>query len=109
MGGLVRRYRGYFLFAGLLSLAINVLLLVPPVYMLQLFDRVISSRSPETLIMLTVAAALALAMMGLLDALRGWLLMGCGIALDRLLGPRVFEACSLRPSCSPPMSAPMAC
>ncbi|MBW8906311.1 MAG: type I secretion system permease/ATPase [Betaproteobacteria bacterium] len=91
MGGLVRRYRGYFLFAGLLSLAINVLLLVPPVYMLQLFDRVISSRSPETLIMLTVAAALALGMMGLLDALRGWLLMGCGIALDRLLGPRVFE------------------
>ena len=91
MGGLVRRYRGYFLFAGLLSLAINVLLLVPPIYMLQLFDRVISSRSPETLTMLTVAAALALAMLGLLDALRGWLLMGCGIALDRLLGPRVFE------------------
>jgi PrtD family type I secretion system ABC transporter len=91
MGGLVRRYRGYFLFAGLLSLAINVLLLVPPIYMLQLFDRVISSRSPETLVMLTVAAALALAMLGLLDALRGWLLMGCGIALDRLLGPRVFE------------------
>jgi len=68
-----------------------VLLLVPPIYMLQLFDRVISSRSPETLTMLTVAAVLALAMMGLLDALRGWLLMGCGIALDRLLGPRVFE------------------
>jgi PrtD family type I secretion system ABC transporter len=91
MGELLRRFRGYFVFAGLLSLAINVLLLVPPIYMLQLFDRVISSRSPETLAMLTLAAALALAMMGVLDSLRGWLLMGCGIALDRLLGPRVFE------------------
>jgi len=80
------------IYAGLFSLAVNLLLLVPPLYMLQLFDRVISSRSEETLVMLTLAAGIALAMMALLDAVRARLFLGCGVALERKLGPQVLDA-----------------
>jgi PrtD family type I secretion system ABC transporter len=88
---LVRRFRPFFFYAALFSLAINLLLLVPPLYMLQLFDRVIASRSEETLVMLTLGAALALGTMALLDVLRARLLTACGVALERKLGPRVLE------------------
>lgn len=68
-----------------------MLLLVPALYMLQVFDRVISSRSEETLILLTFAALLTLGMMGLLEMLRARLLVAAGVAMDRLLGPRVLD------------------
>jgi len=89
--GLIRRFQPYFVYAGLFSLAINVLLLVPALYMLQLFDRVISSRSEETLVMLSLGALLALAMMGVIEVLRARLLAYCGIALNRKLGPQVLD------------------
>jgi ABC-type protease/lipase transport system fused ATPase/permease subunit len=46
---LVSRLTPLFLFAALFSLAINTLLLAPSLYMLQVFDRVLASRSEETL------------------------------------------------------------
>lgn len=88
---LVGRLRPYFFYAGLFSLAINLLLLAPPLYMLQVFDRVLTSRSPETLLLLSVAAVAALGMMAALDAVRSRLLTAAGVALDRMLGPRVVE------------------
>jgi len=88
---LVVRFRPYFVYAGLFSLAINLLLLVAPLYTLQVFDRVITSRSEETLAALTAAAVLALALMAFLDTLRAKLLASAGIALDRMLGPRVLD------------------
>lgn len=88
---LVSRLQRYFAYAGLFSLAINALLLVPALYMLQVFDRVLSSRSEETLVMLSAGALLALAMMAALDVLRARLLAACGIALDRWLGPSVLQ------------------
>ena len=75
---LVSRLRPLFLFAGLFSLAINLLLLVPPLYMLQVFDRVLASRSGETLAVLTLAALIALVVMALLDVLRARLLAAAG-------------------------------
>ena len=51
--------RGGFLAVGLFSLAINLLLLTIPLYMLQLFDRVLTSRSEDTLFALSIAAASA--------------------------------------------------
>src|SRR5258706_3616782 len=59
--------------------------------MLQVLDRVLESRSEETLVLLTVAAAIALTVMSLMDALRSRLLVAAGAALDRRLGPRVLE------------------
>jgi len=88
---LIGRFLRYFAYAGLFSFAINVLLLVPAIYMLQVFDRVLSSRSEETLVMLSAGALLALAMMAVLDVLRARLLAACGVALDRWLGPRVLQ------------------
>jgi ATP-binding cassette subfamily C exporter for protease/lipase/ATP-binding cassette subfamily C protein EexD len=81
----------YFAYAAVFSFAINVLLLVPALYMLQVFDRVLASRSEETLAMLSVGALVALAMMALLDVLRAQLLAACGLALDRKLGPEVMR------------------
>ena len=91
MRDLVSRFRPYFVYAGVFSLAINVLLLVPPLYMLQVFDRVLASRSAETLAVLTTAAIAALLVMALLDVLRARLLTAAGAALDRRLGPRVLD------------------
>ena len=91
MRTLVGRLQRYFIYAGVFSLAINLLLLVPALYMLQVFDRVLSSRSEETLVMLSVGAVLALGMMALLDVVRAQLLAACGTALDRWLGPDVLR------------------
>jgi PrtD family type I secretion system ABC transporter len=88
---LIRGIRRYFAYAGLFSLAINSLLLVPAIYMLQVFDRVLSSRHEETLVLLSVAALLALAVMAALDVLRARLLAACGVVLDRRLGPQVLQ------------------
>src|SRR5262245_42140213 len=59
--------------------------------MLQVFDRVLASRSSETLAVLTVAAVAALLLMAALDVLRARLLAAAGVALDRQLGPRVLD------------------
>ncbi|HXT31096.1 MAG TPA: ABC transporter transmembrane domain-containing protein, partial [Vicinamibacterales bacterium] len=91
MRALVSRLRPLFFYAGFFSLAINLLLLVPPLYMLQVFDRVLASRSSETLMVLTVAGIVALFVMALLDVLRTRLLAAAGAALDRDVGPRVLE------------------
>ena len=91
MRQLVSGLSPFFVYTGLFSLAINVLLLVPPLYMLQVFDRVLASRSGETLTVLTVAAVVAVLVMVLLDIVRARLLATAGAALDRRLGPRVLD------------------
>jgi PrtD family type I secretion system ABC transporter len=88
---LVSRLTPLFLYAALFSLAINLLLLAPPLYMLQVFDRVLSSSSQETLLVLTIAALVALALMALLDVLRARLLVAAGVMLDRRIGPQVLD------------------
>lgn len=86
-----RQFRTHFLYAGLFSFFINLVLLVPPLYMIQVFDRVLVSRSTETLVMLTIGACGMLAMMFMLDALRSILLLSAGGMVDRLLGERVIS------------------
>ena len=83
--------RPLFVHAALFSLAINLLLLAAPLYMLQVFDRVLASRSDETLLVLTAATVGALALMAFLDALRARLLAAAAVSLDRRLGPRVID------------------
>ncbi|HEX5093176.1 MAG TPA: type I secretion system permease/ATPase, partial [Burkholderiales bacterium] len=88
----VARFRAYFISAALFSLVINVLMLAPALFMLQVFDRVVSSRSVETLIMLLVLTLLALACMAFLDAIRARLLARAAIRLESELGPRVLNS-----------------
>jgi len=80
----------FFLHAGVFSFFINLLLLTSPLYMLQMFDRVIGSRSNETLVLLTLAAAGAILVWAVLEMLRSRLLMRAGVALDRLIGEKVL-------------------
>ena len=74
------------------SLFINVLMLTAPLYMLQVFDRVLTSRSVETLVMLTLIAGAALMALGALDALRGAALVRIGTWLDGRIGGPVLAA-----------------
>lgn len=92
------RSRGLFLAIGFFSIFINLLVLVVPLYMLQIYDRVLSSTSVETLWLLTVCAgALLLASVGL-DAVRARLLVRLGTRLDLDLAEpihaRIFKKAS---------------
>jgi len=88
----LRACRGAGLFLILFSCAINLLTLASPLYMMQLYDRVVSSRSVDTLVMLTLILALSLAVIAVLDGLRGQVLARLGVWLDDRLGPPVIIA-----------------
>src|ERR1700726_1067313 len=66
----VRACHSAFRTCALFSLIINLLMLAPPVYMLQVYDRVLTTGRIETLVMLTLMATVAIAVMCALDALR---------------------------------------
>ncbi len=83
--------RKSFLTAGFFSLFINFLMLVPALYMLQLYDRVITSGSQSTLLMLTLIMVLLLITMGLLEWVRGQILIRVGARLELLLNDRLFS------------------
>jgi len=84
------QFRSYFFSAVAFSLVINVLMLAPALFMLQVFDRVVSSRSVETLVMLFALTLTALTVMAYLDAIRARLLARAAIRLEKQLGPRVL-------------------
>jgi ABC-type protease/lipase transport system fused ATPase/permease subunit len=73
------------------SAIINLLLLTSPVFMLQVYDRVLTSRSHQTLIALLGIATLLLLLMAILDQLRSSILIRIGLALDRSLREHVFN------------------
>ena len=83
--------RGAFGIIMAFSLAINLLTLASPLYMMQVFDRVLTSRSGDTLLMLTLITVLALAVLALIDAIRSQMLVRVGNWLDDRLGPTVFS------------------
>jgi PrtD family type I secretion system ABC transporter len=74
------------------SLGVNLCMLTTPIYMMQLFDRVLSSRSTETLIALLIVAIAALAVLALLDILRTNVLIRVSTWLDRRLGGSLLGA-----------------
>jgi ATP-binding cassette, subfamily C, bacterial EexD len=84
--------RQTFLVVGVFSFFINLLLLTAPLYMLQLFDRVLSSRNTSTLVALTVIAVLMLVVMGLLETIRSRVLVRVSARLNERLANRVFSA-----------------
>ena len=82
--------RESFATAGFFSLFINFLMLVPAFYMLQLYDRVITSGSHSTLLVLTLIMVLLMTTMGLLEWVRGEILIRSGARLELLLNDRIF-------------------
>src|SRR3954451_1441124 len=83
--------RHAFLGIGLMTGMINVLYLTGSFFMLEIYDRVLPSRSIPTLVGLAVIAFVLYAFQGVLDVLRGRVLVRIGASLDEALSGRVFD------------------
>ena len=92
----LRRARGYgrsfLIYSFVFSIFVNLLMLVGPLFMMQVYDRVLGSRSIETLTALTILVAFLYVMMGILDYARGRVLARFGARFQSALQDRVFEA-----------------
>ena len=77
---------------GVVSALINLLILASPIYMMQVYDRVLSSGSVETLVALTVMVGGAFLVLGLLEAVRSRLFARHGAWVEDRLGPEVLRA-----------------
>ena len=84
--------RGTFWSAAFFSLFINLLMLVPPLYMLQVYDRVLASRSESTLVMLTLIVVGLMVVLGALEWVRSRVLVRASGRLDSLVSDRIFDA-----------------
>jgi len=88
----VKRLRSFVMLAGVASFILNIVLLVPALYTMQVFDRVFMSGSTETLAMLSVLTLLFLALSYCLDTVRARALASAGRSLDRTLAPLAARA-----------------
>ncbi|MBR0846089.1 type I secretion system permease/ATPase [Bradyrhizobium liaoningense] len=84
--------RSHFATALIFSLAINLLYLAGPLYMLQVYDRVVSSASIITLVMLTALLLIAFAALAALDMIRARILARASVRLDQRMAGRVISA-----------------
>ncbi|MGY3620491.1 type I secretion system permease/ATPase [Bradyrhizobium sp. USDA 10063] len=91
LGDALRACRAAFIGVGLMSCVINVLYLTGSIFMLEVYDRVLPSRSVPTLVGLVVLAGGLYIAQGVLDLLRGRILGRIGTSLDEAINARVFE------------------
>ena len=82
----------YFIYAGFFSAAVNLLMLVPVIYMLQVYDRVISSGSYSTLAMLTLLMVALTAALGGFEWVRSMILISASNRIEKNLRRRVSDA-----------------
>ena len=93
--------RRLFAAIGLFSVFVNLLMLTGPIFMLQVYDRVLTSRSEATLAALLLIVAFLFLMMGLLDHFRARVLARAGARFQARLDPRVLGAVLTRAGRSP--------
>ncbi|MEN0040520.1 MAG: type I secretion system permease/ATPase [Pseudomonadota bacterium] len=74
------------------SFVVNIMMLTMPLYMLQIYDRVLTSQSMSTLTFLSIFAAICLVVLGLMEALRGILASRAASKLEVMLGSDVLGA-----------------
>lgn len=84
--------RGAFWAVALFSLCVNLLMLSLPIYLIQVFTRVLGSRSEETLILLTIVAIGAFAVMAMLEAVRSSVMARLATRLDVSLSGDALRA-----------------
>jgi ATP-binding cassette subfamily C exporter for protease/lipase len=92
LGRALSSFRKAFGQVALYSFVLNVLYLLPSIYMLQIYDRVLSSRNETTLLMLTLIALALYALFGVMEWIRTGMLIRIGARLDQNLNQRVFSA-----------------
>jgi ATP-binding cassette subfamily C exporter for protease/lipase len=85
-------FKGAFRTVGVFSAIINLLMLAPSLYMLQVYDRVLQSRNEVTLLMLTLLLLGAYALMSALEFVRSFVLIRVGAKLDMHLNKRIYTA-----------------
>ncbi len=85
-------FKSTFRTIGVFSAIINLLMLVPSLYMLQVYDRVLTSRNEITLLMLTLIMLGAYLFMSALEFVRSFVLIRVGARLDMRLNKRVYTA-----------------
>ncbi len=81
-----------FIATGVFSLVINVLMLAGPLFMLQVYDRVLTSGSIATLVALAVMTAGLYAIIGILELVRSRVIVRIGVEVDNRIGDRIFQA-----------------
>ena len=86
--------KSYFFYALVFSASVNILMLTPIIYMLQVYDRVVSSGSMSTLTMLTLLMVLLLASSGGFEWVRSRLLVAANFRLEKSLRDPVSRAAS---------------
>lgn len=94
----------YFTIA-ILSAIINIIMLVPSLYMLQVYDRVLSSRNESTLLLLTLIIVVAYIVMSGLDYVRSFLAIRISSKVDMLLNTRIYQAAFMHNLMGKPMNA----
>ncbi|MCX7088244.1 MAG: hypothetical protein NTV00_09355 [Methylococcales bacterium] len=83
--------KGAFIAAAGFSMVINLLMLTPTIYMMQLYDRVLSSRSESTLLMLTIIVLVIYITQGALEWVRSQILVRVSARLEILLNKRLYK------------------
>ncbi|HEV7880879.1 type I secretion system permease/ATPase [Bradyrhizobium sp.] len=91
LGEALRACRSAFIGVGIMSCMINLLYLTGSIFMLEIYDRVLPSRSVPTLVALVILAGGLYIVQGVLDLIRGRVLARIGTSLDEALSGRVFE------------------
>src|SRR3977135_1147736 len=91
LGDALRACRSAFIGVGAMSCMINLLYLTGSLFMLEVYDRVLPSRSVPTLVGLAILAGGLYIAQGILDLIRGRILGRIGTSLDETLNTRVFE------------------
>jgi ATP-binding cassette, subfamily C, bacterial exporter for protease/lipase len=91
-GQALAAFKGAFRSVGVFSAVINLLMLVPTLYMLQVYDRVLASRNETTLLMLTLMVLGAYLLMNGLEFVRSFVLIRIGAQLDLKLNQRIYTA-----------------
>lgn len=86
-----RKFRSIFAATIIFSFFANLLMFVGPLYMLQIYDRVLTSRNEMTLVMLTIIALAMLVSYGLLELIRTRLLVRAGLQFDEVVANPVFH------------------
>ncbi|HRD75553.1 MAG TPA: type I secretion system permease/ATPase, partial [Hyphomicrobiaceae bacterium] len=89
---MLRKVRGTLIGVSVMSAVINMLALTGSFYMLQIYDRVLSSYSVATLIVISALAAWLFLIQGVLDILRAQILIRVGNIVDRELMPKALTA-----------------
>jgi ATP-binding cassette, subfamily C, bacterial EexD len=87
----IHHCRHSFQSAAIFSLFINLLMLVPSIYMMQVYDRVLGSSSMSTLLMLTLITVILFATLGLLEWIRSQILIRVSTRFDLLLNERLYK------------------